>query len=68
MNDIARLPAGGKPPAITPHVRVPTETLRTLARRVERLGLAGRFDPESAFAAREELAHQLRRLAAGSPA
>jgi hypothetical protein len=40
------------------------EQLRTLARRVRRLGLAGRFDPEAAFIERDELAHGLHRLAA----
>jgi hypothetical protein len=41
------------------------EQLRTLANRVRRLGLAGRFDPEAAFIERDELAHPLRRLAVG---
>jgi hypothetical protein len=44
---------------------VAADRLRDLARRVERRGLAGRFDPEAAFAQREELAHELRRLAGG---
>ena len=39
------------------------EQLRTLARRVRRVGLNGRFDPEAAFIERDELAHALLRLA-----
>jgi hypothetical protein len=37
--------------------------LRVLARRVGRVGLNGRFDPEAAFIERDELAHALCRLA-----
>jgi len=37
--------------------------VRAVARRVARLGLGGRFDPESAFIEREEVAEELRRLA-----
>lgn len=39
------------------------DQLRALASRVRRLGLAGRFDPETAFIERDELAHALRQLA-----
>lgn len=41
----------------------PADHLRGLAARVRRLGLAGRFDPETAYAEREEVAQALRRLA-----
>ena len=39
------------------------DQLRALARRVRRVGLNGRFDPEAAFIERDELAHALLRLA-----
>lgn len=39
--------------------------LRELARRISRLGLAGRWDPEAAFAEREALAVEARTLARG---
>ncbi len=39
------------------------DRLRDLARRIGRLGLAGRWDPERAYAEREALAIEARRLA-----
>jgi hypothetical protein len=49
-------PPSGRGPA------PPADRLRALAGRVRRLGLAGRFDPESAYAEREEVARALHRL------
>ena len=36
-----------------------TERLRALARRIARLGLGGRMDPETAFIEREDVARQV---------
>jgi hypothetical protein len=52
----ARPDRGGPVPDIPAHLRV-------LASRVVRLGLAGRFDPESAYAEREEVSYALQQLA-----
>lgn len=58
----ARLEPRGGTPASSSQSAV--ERLRNLARRVRRMGLAGRFDPEAAFIERDELAHGLFALAA----
>ena len=41
----------------------PPDKLRALARRVERLGTVGRFDPESVLLEKASVAHALRVLA-----
>jgi hypothetical protein len=65
MSHIAAAPRGGKgwrrPDAAT----LPTHSdrLHELARRVERLGVAGRCDPETVTVEKFDVAHALRRLA-----
>jgi hypothetical protein len=41
----------------------PPATLRDLARRVSRLAVASRLDPEQVYAEKQEIAGELRRLA-----
>ena len=55
MADLVRLPC----------VLVSADRLRDLARSVERLGVAGRTDPEAIVLAKLGVAHELRRLAGG---
>jgi hypothetical protein len=67
MTEIARRPAGGKPPATTTHVRVAAQRLHDIARLVERLGVSGRLDPERIMIAKYGIAAELRSLAEGRP-
>ena len=59
LADRRRRAAAAEPPPPLAAAR-----LRALAARVRRLGLAGRFDPETACVERDEIARALQRLAA----
>jgi hypothetical protein len=59
LADRRRRAAAAEPPPPSAAAR-----LRALAARVRRLGLAGRFDPETVYVERDAIARALQRLAA----
>jgi hypothetical protein len=64
MHEITRGRPAGKPRGLPAHT-LPTHSdrLHKLARRVERLGVAGRTDPEAVVLGKLTIAGELRRLA-----
>lgn len=65
MQSVARARAAEKPCPPSRPPSTPADRLRDLARRVERLGVAGRTDPESIVLGKLAIAGELRDLARG---